>query len=189
MNAIANPFKEAGPDAAFDTVASVRLARVEHGVRFAAEQPIPVTSRKHQHRNRAMPWVHAQVFVVDGNPALAEFARTLLDHAGFTTCAFDDHTVAGHAFAFASTPPELVIVHDSKADRAGMELVRVCKELNPQMRVVVVCDFPMKPEPGLADAVIHEPYCGPQLVQAVRRFCTPRSSDEVPKLMPEVSNG
>ena len=130
----------------------------------------------------------AQIFVVDTNPGQAEFAMTLLEHAGFTTRAFDDHTVAGHAFAFASTAPQLMIVRDSETDPAGTELLRFCKAFNPQMRVIAVCDSPRKHEPKPADAVIHEPYCGRQLVESVRQLCTPQLRHEAPILLREADH-
>ena len=180
MNATATPFREIEPHEVFDTVASVRALRRETGARFDVRQPIPVIRAERHRPNRALPAASGMIFVVDGYPGLAEFAKTILDHAGFPTCAFHDSTIAWHAFAFAYTSPQLLIVDDSKAELSGLELIRLCKAINPSLKVILVKDPAADPgrlSPGMADAVLLKPYCGPLLVQEARRLCAPVSRD------------
>jgi len=172
MNTIMKPFTELEPHEVFDTVVSAR-ARRERAVRFDVRQPLPLLPAGRPRTNRRGGPMTAQVFVVDTRPGLAEFARTMLEHAGFATCTFNDYTVAGHAFAFASPSPWLLMVHDATASTCAMELVRACRGINPQVRVMVVRDVPMSFAghhriPG--DVDLDQPYCAPLLVQEVRRL-------------------
>jgi hypothetical protein len=167
MNAMMKPFRALEPHEVFDTVVSARAAR------FDARQPIPPLPAGRPRTNRSVATLAAQIFIVDVRSGLAEFAKTLLDHAGFATCAFNDYTVAGHAFAFAPAAPWLLMIHDLMANSFGMDLVRACRFINPQLRVMVVRDVPVSfadhnPIPG--DVVLDQPYHAPVLVQEVRRL-------------------
>src|SRR5688572_29766159 len=108
MNATATPFREIERHEVFDTVASVRALRRETGARFDVRQAIPVIRAERQRPTRALTAAKGMVFIVDDYPGLAEFAKTILDHAGFPACAFHDSIIAWHAFAFATTQPQLL---------------------------------------------------------------------------------
>jgi len=176
MKATENSFRELEPSEVFDTVAPWRMLRREHGVRFDTRQPIPTLYAKCHRPNHALLAAQGLVFVVDGYPGLAEFAKTILDHAGFPACAFHDRVTAWHACAFALTPPHLLIVDDSEADLSAAELVRLCKNINPHLKVLVVHNHSASSDirdVDFADAVVCQPYCGPLLVQEVHRLCPP----------------
>jgi len=178
MNAIATPFREIEPYEVFDTVASVRALRRETGARFNVRQPIPVIRAERHRPARALQAGNGMVFVVDCYPGLAEFAKTILDHAGFPACAFQDGIIAWHAFAFAATQPQLLVAEDSTSNVSGRELIRLCRAINRNLKVILVRDESSDSArlgPGVADAVLSKPYCGPSLVAEVRRLCAPVS--------------
>jgi len=181
MNATKNPFGVIEPRETFDTVASCRIPR-QHSARFDSRQPIPIIRAASHRPNHALPAASGLIFVVDGYPGLAEFAKTILDHAGFPTCAFHDSIIAWHAFAFATTPPQLLVVDDSTVNLSGRELIRLCRAINPDLKVILVKDYSSDTErlsPGMADAVLGKPYCGPLLIQEVRRLCPPVLRDRL----------
>jgi CheY-like chemotaxis protein len=180
MNATKNPFRVIEPHEVFDTVASVRAMNRQQSARFDSRQPIPLLRAERHHAARALPASQGLIFVVDAYPGLAEFAKTILDHAGFPACAFNDGVIAWHAFAFAAAQPQLLVVDDSTVNLSGRELIRLCRAINPDLKVILVKDRSSDSaslSPNVADAVLDKPYCGPLLVQEVRRLCGPLSRD------------
>jgi hypothetical protein len=79
-----------------DTVAAARAMRHESTRRFKAWQRIPSVRSEPQRLNGGPPKGNRMVFVVDDQPDVAEFAKTVLDHAGFPTAVFLDGIIAWH---------------------------------------------------------------------------------------------
>jgi DNA-binding NtrC family response regulator len=114
-------------------------------------------------------------YVVDEFPGLAELAKMLLETAGFPARAFDDRCQAMRAFTSGGPRPALLIADDSDGDGLGIRLIRQCKALEPQLRTLWVSHRPSsilrESDRLLVNGFLRKPYCGPLLIDEVRRLC------------------
>ncbi len=122
---------------------------------------------------------HGRIFVVDAYPDLAAFAAGLLEQGGFRARAFDNAMTAWHAFVFANPKPDVLIVHDSQGEVPGLELIRLCKEMNPGLKALLITSrrrFQMtRSERSLVDELLPPAYCGPLLVAHVGKVLHPEN--------------
>jgi len=118
--------------------------------------------------------VKPTLFVVDDEPMLLHLARVVLEAAGYQVRTFRDGDVALQAFQSAPVKPALIITDYAMHSMSGMDLVRECKELVPQQKILLVSgtvdesiysDSPAKPDRFLA-----KPYQTGQLTDLVREL-------------------
>ncbi len=110
------------------------------------------------------------IFVVDDEPMLLELAEVILKPLGCSVRTFRDPEVALKEFAGGF--PELVITDYAMGRMTGMDLVRECRRLNPQQKIILVsgtvdgqvfADAPVKPNQFLS-----KPYQIQELTDCVR---------------------
>jgi len=125
---------------------------------------------------RSSEWL---IYVVDECPGLAELAKSILEVEGFSARAFNNRLRAWQAFVYAHQRPALIVTDDLGGDLAGIELIRRCRTMEPNLKTLWVSHrHPSnltRRERALLDGFQPRPYCNPLLVDAVWRLCGPRS--------------
>jgi len=124
---------------------------------------------------------HGRVFIVQAHPDQASFTASALEQAGYRTRAFDDAITAWHAFAFANPKPDVLITPEASGEMAGLELIRLCKELKPGLKTLLITSrhrFQLRrKERTLVDAVFHADCSSPRLAERVERLLQPERWD------------
>jgi CheY-like chemotaxis protein len=122
-----------------------------------------------------------RVFVVDAYPKLASFAALLLEQGGYRTRAFDNPMTAWHAFAFARPKPDVLIAAEIGGDLTGLELLRLCRQINPQLKTILITTRKLsdltKSERECVTDVMPLAYCGPLLIERVGELVRRESWD------------
>lgn len=112
---------------------------------------------------------HGRVFVVNASPELAELVKSVLERDGYPARTFDNTMTAWHAFAFANPKPDTLITHEGSDGMSGLELIRLCRELNPRLKTVLITQRRSwelsRPERTLVDSVLRPTDCGTLLVE------------------------
>ena len=112
------------------------------------------------------------VFVVDDEPMLLELAAVIIAPLGCEVRTFRDPETALREFAIAR--PDLVLTDYAMGRMTGMDLVRECRRLHPQQKIILVsgtvdehvfADAPAKPDRFLA-----KPYQLQELSDAIREL-------------------
>lgn len=97
------------------------------------------------------------VFIVDDEPMLLELAAVIIKPLGCEVRTFRDPETALKEFAIVR--PELVLTDYAMGRMTGMDLVRECRRINPQQKIILVSgtvdehvfsDAPAKPNKFLA---------------------------------------
>jgi len=118
------------------------------------------------------PGAKPLIFVVDDEPVLLELASSILVSAGYETKNFGDPAQALRAFIAATPPPELVITDYAMGGFNGTDLIRECRRLRPEQKIImlsgtadesVFANLPAKP-----DRFMGKPYSPGDLVQLVK---------------------
>jgi len=129
--------------------------------------------------NRAWPVAPGFIYVVNSYPRLAALAKTMLELEGFSACAFEDRIEAWRAFAFAYPRPALLITDNLDGDAPAIGLIRQCRRVEPDLKTLLVesgvSTLLPEQEADLINGQLSLPYCGPLLLQEVRRLCASRS--------------
>lgn len=112
------------------------------------------------------------VFVVDDEVLLLELAQAILAPLGCKVETFTDPEEALKAFPAAA--PAVVLTDYAMGRMSGMDLIRECRRLNPQQKIILIsgtvdgevfADAPVKP-----DLFVAKPYDLSKLVDAVRNM-------------------
>ncbi len=112
------------------------------------------------------------VFVVDDEPMLLELASLIVEPLGCRVRTFRDPATAVREFSIANPLPALVITDFAMNQMNGLDLIRDCRRINPQQRVLLVSgtvdagvsrDSPHKP-----DAFLAKPYQAAELADLVK---------------------
>ena len=112
------------------------------------------------------------IFVVDDEVMLLELAEIILTPEGFVVRTFRDPEQAVAEYAAAKPPPCIVITDYAMNGMNGLDVIRECRRLNPQQRIIMVsgtvdegiyANVDMKP-----DCFLSKPYNAEQLVATVR---------------------
>ncbi len=112
------------------------------------------------------------LFVVDDEPMLLELAAVIIKPLGCEVRTFRDPETALKEFAIAR--PELVLTDYAMGRMTGMDLVRECRRINPQQKIILVSgtvdehvfsDAPAKPNKFLA-----KPYQLQDLSDSIREL-------------------
>ncbi len=116
--------------------------------------------------------IKTTVFVVDDEPMLLDLAEAILGAVGYEVRTFRDPELALQEFAVAR--PDLVITDYAMGRMTGMDLIRECRRLNPEQKIVLISgtvdehvfsDAPVKP-----DRFLTKPYQIYQLTDCVREL-------------------
>jgi len=112
------------------------------------------------------------VFAVDDEPMLLELVTMVLEPLGFRVRTFRDPATAVRAFSLADPRPALIITDFAMHSMNGMDLIRECRRVNPQQKILLVSgtvdetiyrNSPQKPNRFLA-----KPYPARRLAESVQ---------------------
>jgi len=78
------------------------------------------------------------IFVVDDEPMLLELASVILEPLGYKVKTFRDPQAALDAFRSAKPYPSLLITDYSMHSMTGMDLIKACRKLEPQQRILLI---------------------------------------------------
>ena len=121
--------------------------------------------------NSSKPGNGKLIYVVDDEPMLLELATVILEPLGYEVQTFRDPGSALKAYELATIHPTLVITDYAMHSMTGMDLLRGCRRIQPQQRVLLVSGTvgeevfqksPLKPNRFLA-----KPYHARQLIDMV----------------------
>jgi CheY-like chemotaxis protein len=76
------------------------------------------------------------VFVVDDEPMLLELAEAILKPLGYLVRTFRDPELALKEFPAAH--PDVIITDYAMGRMSGMDLIRECRRLNPQQKMILL---------------------------------------------------
>ena len=164
---------EFGRDEAFDVTVNLDRLPTHQPVRSF----VPVTKTDDACGGcRAWPTGQGLIYVVDTYPRLAALAQTILEVEGLPTCAFDDRSMAWHAFAFARPKPLLLVTDNLEGDMAAQELFDRCRSIAPMLKTLLVDHRQSfdRQTPKWTDGLISLPYTAVSLIQEVKRLCIAR---------------
>ena len=78
----------------------------------------------------------ATVFVVDDEPLLLELAALTIEPLGYQVRTFVDPETALREFS--ADRPDLVITDYAMGRMSGMDLIRECRRLNPDQKIILI---------------------------------------------------
>ncbi len=114
----------------------------------------------------------ATIFVVDDEPMLLDLATAILQPLGYDVRTFRDPKVA--LAEFPVVKPALIVTDYAMGAMTGMDLIRECKRVNPQQKIMLLsgtvdeniyADSTAKPDLFLA-----KPYQIRDLVESVKKL-------------------
>ena len=112
------------------------------------------------------------IYVVDDEQVLLDLAKMILEPAGFAVWLFCDPQKALAEYTSSPSPPDVLVTDYAMGRMNGMDLIRKCKQLNPQQKTILLSgtvdesiytDAPVKPDRFLA-----KPYQINKLVEVIR---------------------
>lgn len=114
------------------------------------------------------------VFTVDDEPMLLELATMILQPLGFRVETFRDPTTALRAFTTANPLPTLILTDFAMHRMTGLDLVRDCRKINPQQKVLMVSgtidERAFRDSPHQPDAFLPKPYTATDLIATVKKL-------------------
>jgi len=112
------------------------------------------------------------VFAVDDEPMLLELIAMVLEPLGYRVRSFRDPGTALRAYSLADPRPALIITDFAMHPINGMDLVRDCRRLNPQQKILLVSgtvdESIYRSSPVKPDSFLAKPYPARQLADAVK---------------------
>jgi len=78
------------------------------------------------------------IFVVDDEPMLLEMAVMILEPLNYQVRTFRDPQTALTEFSAANPPPALVVTDYAMHSMNGMDLIRECRRIHPQQKIVLL---------------------------------------------------
>jgi DNA-binding NtrC family response regulator len=115
------------------------------------------------------------IFVVDDYPDLAEVAKAVLEAVGYRVEAFTARDRALSAFLYAKPRPMLLITDYLGGPMSGIALVKACKAVDPQLKVLLVSGLDPRMlsarEWALVDGALDKPYYPARLIEKVWSLC------------------
>ena len=124
-------------------------------------------------KKRQEPDAAPAVFVVDDEPMLLDLVEEVLG-PDFSVKSYRDPRQAMEDYAVAQPPPAVVITDYAMGGMNGLEVIRQCRRLHPDQKIILVsgtvdegvfANADVKPDRFLA-----KPYNAEQLVAAVREM-------------------
>ena len=127
-----------------------------------------------------VPTLHPRaVLVVDDDPSVLDFIRTMIARLGYRALGARSGTEALHILENPPYPVDLVISDVVMEDMRGMELFRQVKSRYPHVRFVLMSGFPFQEDvyallkEGL-DALLSKPFSLSDLWTLINRIFAPR---------------
>lgn len=112
----------------------------------------------------------ATIFVVDDEVILLDLAKAILQPLGYNVATFNDPKKA--LSAFASAKPSLIVTDYAMGDTTGLDLLRECRRINPQQKVILVSgtvdERIYAGEKIRPDGFLSKPYQINDLIESVR---------------------
>jgi two-component system, NtrC family, C4-dicarboxylate transport response regulator DctD len=130
-----------------------------------------------QLKNKGAAGSSPTVFVVDDEPMLLNLAEMILGAAGFQVRLFHNPKKALSEYIAAKPPPDVVITDYAMAGMSGLDLIRECRQLNPQQKTILIsgtvsesvyANSPIKPDYFLA-----KPYQINKLIEVMHSLVPP----------------
>jgi CheY-like chemotaxis protein len=112
------------------------------------------------------------IFVVDDEPMLLDLAAAILQPLGYDVRTFRDPQLA--LTEFSTAKPAVVVTDYAMGEMNGMDLVRECKRVNPQQKILLLsgtvderiyADAAAKPDIFLA-----KPYQVHDFIESVKKL-------------------
>ena len=111
------------------------------------------------------------IYVVDDNAALAEYATTVLEMAGYEVRGFSDPKEVLRAMRESARKPELLVTDFDMGDINGVQLIQSSHEIHPSLKTVLVSgtidDGIVSRHPDDIHRFLGKPYKPPQLAGLV----------------------
>jgi len=111
------------------------------------------------------------IFVVDDWPALLELTGTLLTSAGYHTRVFSDPLAVLSTLNSGDPKPRILITDFHMPHLNGMELLQLCKAIQPDLKVISTSGSVVQNElsayPEKPDKLLSKPYSGAELLRVV----------------------
>ncbi len=112
------------------------------------------------------------VYVVDDEAMLLELATVILEPLGYRIITFRDPAAALAAFARTHPRPDLVITDYAMHSMNGMDLIRECRRIEPQQKILLLSGTVGEEVFDRAtcrpDQFLAKPYQARQLIDLVR---------------------
>lgn len=116
-------------------------------------------------------------YVVDDNPDIVEMLRALLDYLGVPSKGFVDPQKAIDAFLLEPVKPMLLLTDYEMGRINGVELIRRCLKMNPQLKTMMISGSvaPPKPEdcPVRIDCFMAKPFNAAEVLVNVQSLLAP----------------
>jgi DNA-binding NtrC family response regulator len=87
---------------------------------------------------RLAPQPKGEVFVVDDNALLVEFATSILEAAGYSVKPFSEPKAVLRAMQKAKTKPAVLVTDYEMGDINGLELILSSHKIHPSLKTVLV---------------------------------------------------
>lgn len=78
------------------------------------------------------------VYIVDDEPMIGELVGSFLQMEGLQVEVFNEPLAALDAFRMANPKPALLLTDFQMPDMNGLELIRACKELHPELHTISI---------------------------------------------------
>lgn len=122
--------------------------------------------------NRGKSGPFPKIFVVDDEPMLLDFAKTVLEPLGFVVQTFRDPKQA--LKEFSGEKPALIVTDYAMGEMSGLDLLRECRQICPQQKVLLlsgtVDESVFDDEATKPDLFLAKPYQIRDFVEAVRKL-------------------
>jgi two-component system response regulator YesN len=78
------------------------------------------------------------IYVVDDKPALVDLAKLGLEAAGYAVVGFNNPAEVVTAIQLGAPIPDILMTDFDMPEMTGLELIRQCRRLQPQLKTIVV---------------------------------------------------
>jgi CheY-like chemotaxis protein len=79
-----------------------------------------------------------RIFIVDDEPILLELAEKVLSSLECDIQTFTNPELALRTYSESEKPPELVITDFAMHEMDGLDLIRECRRLNPNQKIILI---------------------------------------------------
>jgi CheY-like chemotaxis protein len=115
---------------------------VEHGTTFKVF--LPATSLRSVEKTvkeKEIPFVPANIYFVDDEPALNQLFKETLSDAGYKVRTFEDGSEAFKSYNEKSNDCDLLIADIAMPGMNGIQLAQKCRQINPDLPIVLYSGY------------------------------------------------
>ena len=127
-------------------------------------------AKDHQNEPNASP----VIFVVDDEPMLLDLAEIILGPEGFTVNTFRDPDKALAEYKASQPPPNIFITDYAMEGMNGLDLIRECRRIHPDQRIIMVSGTVDESVYALAEAkpdcFLAKPYNVDRFINMVKKL-------------------